>query len=180
MRDDIVHLGRLVDDLQDLAHAEAKEIRLQCTTIPVEPLLQSAVRAAGLQGDARLRLDIAPDIEMYADEMRIRQVVVNLLTNADRHTPEGGSIVIRSAAEGDSIVTEVRNSGSALDAEQLQRVFDRFYRTDPARQRSTGGTGLGLAIVKGLVEAHRGRIWARSDSDGVIFGFSVRRHSHDT
>jgi signal transduction histidine kinase len=133
------------------------------------------VRAAGLEGDTRLHLDISPGLEMYADEMRIRQVVVNLLTNADRHTPQGGSIVIRSTVAGDCIVTEVRNSGSALDHEQLARVFDRFYRTDPARQRATGGTGLGLAIVKGLVEAHRGRVWASSDNDCVVFGFSIRR-----
>ena len=173
LQDDLVHLGRLVDDLQDLAHAEAREIRLQRVRIPVAPLLHSAVRAAALEGDARLKLDVAPDIEMHADEMRIRQVVVNLLTNADRHTPDEGSIVVRSAVQGEEVIVEVRNSGSALDAGQLERVFDRFYRTDPARQRSTGGTGLGLAIVKSLVEAHGGRVWARSNSEGVTFGFAL-------
>ncbi len=80
---------------------------------------------------------------------------------------------MRSAVQGEEVIVEVRNSGSALDAGQLERVFDRFYRTDPARQRSTGGTGLGLAIVKSLVEAHGGRVWARSNSEGVTFGFAL-------
>jgi signal transduction histidine kinase len=177
LQDDLVHLGRLVDDLQDLAVAEAGEIRLQRATIPVAPLVQSAVRAAALEGDARLRLEVAPGIEMYADETRIRQVLVNLLTNADRHTPVDGSIVVRSAAQEDDVVIEVRNSGSTLDARHLERVFDRFYRTDPARQRSTGGTGLGLAIVKSLIEAHGGHVWARSDGEGVTFGFTMRSES---
>ena len=177
LQDDLVHLGRLVDDLQDLAHAEAREIRLQRTRIPVAPLLHSAIRAAALEGDARMKFDIAPDIEMHADEMRIRQVVVNLLTNADRHTPADGVIVVRSATQENEVVIEVRNSGSALDAAQLERVFDRFYRTDPARQRSTGGTGLGLAIVKSLVEAHGGRVWASSGGEGVTFGFAITSHA---
>ena len=177
LQDDLVHLGRLVDDLQDLALAEAKEIRLQRMLIPVEPLMHSAVRAAALENDARVKLDVASDIQMHADELRMRQVVVNLLTNADRHTPADGSIVVRSAVQGDDVVIEVRNTGSLLDATQIGRVFDRFYRTDPARQRATGGSGLGLAIVKSLVEAHGGRVWATSDDEGVTFGFAVRRAS---
>jgi signal transduction histidine kinase len=68
---------------------------------------------------------------------------------------------------------EVRNTGSRLDAEQIARVFDRFYRADPSRQRTTGGSGLGLAIVKHLVEAHGGRAWAASDEDSVTMGFAV-------
>lgn len=174
LQDDLLHLGHLVDDLQDLAHAEAREIRLQRARIPVAPLLRSAVRATALEGDARVQLDVPPEIEIYADEMRIRQVVVNLLTNAVRHTPDDGTILVRSVPQGEEVIIEVSNTGSALDAAQLERVFDRFYRTDPARQRSTGGTGLGLAIVKSLVEAHGGRVWATSGREGVTFGFALR------
>jgi signal transduction histidine kinase len=178
--DDLRHLGRLVDDMQDLALAEAREIRLRLAAIPVPRLIHSAVSAAALEGDARLRLDVAPGIEVYADEVRMRQVVVNLLTNADRHAPHDGWIAVRGEVEGDEVVIEVSNSGSTLDVGQIERVFDRFYRTDPARQRSTGGAGLGLAIVKSLVEAHGGRVWARSSDEGVTFGFAVPAHRSGT
>src|SRR5262249_21820617 len=114
--EDLGHLGRLVDDLQDLALAEAREIQLTRTAIPVTRLIHSAVRAAALENDARLRLDVAPGIELYADEMRMRQTLVNLLTNADRHTPRDGSISVRGAVNGDRVVIEVHNSGSSLDA----------------------------------------------------------------
>ena len=173
LQDDLVHLSHLVDDLQDVALAEAREIQLQRATIRVTPLLRSAVRAAGLEGDARLRLEVTADLEMCADEKRIRQVVVNLLTNADRYTPPDGTISLCSRVGNGEVVIEARNTGSTLGPAQRERVFDRFYRTDPARQRSTGGSGLGLAIVKSLVEAHGGRVWATSSSEGVTFGFSI-------
>jgi two-component system sensor histidine kinase BaeS len=179
MQEDLVHLSRLVDDLQELANAEAKEIRLQCATISIAPLLHSAVRAAGLEGDPRVQFEVAPDLAMYGDEIRMRQVVVNLLTNAERYARGDGSIAIRAAAEGGDVVIEVSNSGSALEPAQLERMFDRFYRTDPARQRSTGGTGLGLAIVKSLVEAHGGRVWAKSSAGTVTLGMRFPAQRYD-
>jgi signal transduction histidine kinase len=153
----------------------------------------SAIRAAGLEGDARVRLDLLPGLSVRADAARLRQIVLNLLTNAARHTPAGGVIELRagrgnlpagqgpgaappSAAPGvrlADVSVEVRNTGSHLDAEQCARVFDRFYRADPSRQRTTGGTGLGLAIVKHLVEAQGGRVSAASDDDSVTMGFAL-------
>jgi signal transduction histidine kinase len=100
-------------------------------------------------------------------------VLVNLMTNASRHTPAGGTITVTAAVQADEVHVEVHNTGSSLTGEELARVFDRFYRADPARQRATGGSGLGLAIVKHLVEAQGGRVWARR-GDGVTFGFSLR------
>ena len=102
-------------------------------------------------------------------------MIVNLLTNADRHTPADGRITIRGAAHGDQVHVEVHNTGSAIAADQLPRVFDRFYRADPARQRSTGGSGLGLAIVKHLAEAQRGTVSVTSDETGVTFGLGLPR-----
>jgi signal transduction histidine kinase len=109
----------------------------------------------------------------HADSVRARQVVINLLTNAGRHTPPGGEITVHASRRAQAILVEVWNTGSSLDAEQLQRVFDRFYRADPARQRMTGGTGLGLTIVKYLVEAHAGSVSAASDASGVTIGFTL-------
>jgi two-component system sensor histidine kinase BaeS len=108
-----------------------------------------------------------------ADAVRLRQLLLNLLTNADRHTAPDGSITVRSRGQDGEAVVEVHNTGASLDDEQLARVFDRFWRADPSRQRATGGSGLGLAIVKHLVEAQGGRVWAARDVAGLTFGFAL-------
>jgi signal transduction histidine kinase len=173
--EEVHHLSRLVDDLQELAMAEARELRLTITSAALAEVAQSAARAAGLDRDPRVRFDVRPTLHVDADVVRLRQILSNLLTNADRHTPANGSMTIRGSETADAVIVEVHNTGSALAPDQLERVFDRFYRVDPARQRSTGGIGLGLAIVKNLVEAHGGRVWAASDATGVTFGFSLPR-----
>lgn len=175
LHDDVRHLGRLVDDLQDLAQAEARTLRLEPRPIALDEVVRSAVRTAGLGADPRVSVAIAPALAVHADADRVRQVVVNLLTNAARHTPAGGSIAVEAVAADGEVRTAVRNSGSALDAEALRRIFDRFYRVDAARSRATGGSGLGLAIVKQLVEAQGGRVWAASDAQGVTVGFALPR-----
>ncbi len=167
--EEVRHLSRLVDDLQELATAEARELRLAIDDVSIAEVAESAVGAAGLAGDSRLQLTIEAGLTARADAMRVRQVLLNLLTNADRHTPPGCQITVRGARTGDEVVIEVRNTGSSLDGDQLLRVFDRFYRVDPARQRTTGGTGLGLAIVKHLVEAQGGAVAATSDVVSVTF-----------
>jgi two-component system, OmpR family, sensor histidine kinase BaeS len=189
MRDEVLHLGQLVDDLQELALAEARELRLHAAPLDIAPLVSSAIRAAGLEHDPRVHVNAEPGLVAYADAVRVRQIVLNLLANADRHTPAGGAIHIRTAtharvqtatARDDAnnvaateIVVAVSNTGSHLTPEQLARVFDRFYRTDPSRQRATGGTGLGLAIVKHLVEAQGGSVWARSGDADVTVAFTL-------
>ena len=110
---------------------------------------------------------------MQADPDRLRQVVVNLLTNAARHTPDGSAIAIDAVAIDGVVRVQVHNTGSTLDEVEIARLFDRFYRADPARSRATGGSGLGLTIVKQLVEAQGGRVWASSDAGGVTVGFSL-------
>jgi signal transduction histidine kinase len=173
--DDVRHLSRLVDDLQELASAEARELVLTLTDVALADVAASAARAAGLETTARLRLDVDASLHARADAIRVRQILVNLLTNADRHTPAGGIITVRGTRGPEQVTVEVQNSGSSLDPDQLSRVFERFYRADPARRRSTGGRGLGLAIVKHLVEAQGGRVWAASDESSVTFGFSLPR-----
>ena len=169
----MLHLGGLVDDLQELATAEARELRLQIQDVAVDEVVRSAVRAAGLDEDSRVRLVLTSDLSARADAARLRQVVLNLLTNANRHTPPNGRIEVRQRLEGSEALLEVENSGSHLDEDQLTRIFDRFYRADPSRQRETGGTGLGLAIVKHLVEAQSGRVWAACDRDIVTVGIAL-------
>jgi signal transduction histidine kinase len=170
--DEVRHLTRLVEDLEVVALAEARDLRLAVTTVAVADVARSAAGAIAREDRAPIKLDIEPDLHVAADPVRLRQVLLNLLTNADRHTPPGGTITIRARRhDAGEVAIEVHNTGSAIAAADLARVFDRFYRVDPARQRTTGGTGLGLAIVKHLVEAQGGRVSARSADDGVAFSF---------
>jgi signal transduction histidine kinase len=171
--EEVRHLSRLVDDLQELAIAEAGELRLSIGDVAMADVARSAALAAGLEDDPRLRLEVDSSLTTRADAVRVRQVLLNLLTNADRHTPPDGEIMLRGVRTGGDVVVEVHNTGSSLDEEQLERVFDRFYRGDPARQRTTGGTGLGLAIVKHLVEAQGGRVTAASADAGVTITFRL-------
>jgi signal transduction histidine kinase len=172
MRDEVLHLGQLVDDLQELALAEARELRLHAAPVELAPLIASTVRAAGLEHDPRVHVNAEPGLVAQADAVRVRQILLNLLANADRHTPTGGTINIRAVANTE-VVVSVSNTGSHLTSDQLARIFDRFYRTDPSRQRATGGTGLGLAIVKYLVEAQGGSVSARSGDADVTVTFTL-------
>ena len=169
LHEDVRHLGSLVDDLQDVALAEAGELRLSIADHAASELVRSALRVAGLEGDARVRLDVPEALTLRVDARRLRQILVNLLSNASRHTPTDGVIDIAATTSSGQARLSVRNTGSHLTSDECARVFDRFYRTDPARQRTTGGTGLGLSIVKHLVEAHGGRVWAESNAGEVTF-----------
>jgi signal transduction histidine kinase len=174
LHEDVLHLGRLVDDLQELALAEARQLRLAPVAVALAAAVASAVRAAGLDGDPRVAVEVAAGLAVVADPVRLRQVLVNLLSNAARHAPAAGTIRIVGRPAADTVEVEVSDSGCGLDAEQLARVFERFYRTDPARRRDDGGSGLGLAIVRSLVEAQGGRVWtASAPGAGATFGFSL-------
>jgi two-component system sensor histidine kinase BaeS len=173
MNEEVSHLSQLVSDLEELAHAEARELPFAIADVDVAAVCRSALRVAGLEADPRVRLNLQDGLMACADAMRLRQIVLNLLTNADRYTPAGGVITLRARSGDSTAVIEVHNTGSALTGDELARVFDRFYRTDPARQRATGGSGLGLAIVKQLAEAQGGTAWAASDSAGVTFGVKL-------
>jgi signal transduction histidine kinase len=170
LHDEVRHLGSLVNDLQDLALAEARALRLDLEAVAVGDLVRGAATSAGLAGDPRLRTDVPVGLVVRGDPTRLRQVLVNLLTNADRHTPHDGRIEVGATPGDDGVRLRVRTTGSHLAPDELARIFDRFYRTDPSRQRSTGGSGLGLAIVRHLVEAHGGTAWAESDGDSVTVG----------
>jgi signal transduction histidine kinase len=173
VNEEVAHLSQLVSDLEELARAEARELTFVIADTAVADVCRSAVRVAGLDGDSRLRLELDEAVRAQADATRLRQIVLNLLTNADRHTPPDGVISVRASADGDATTIDVHNTGSALTADEQRRVFDRFYRADLSRQRATGGTGLGLAIVKQLTEAQGGRVSASSDAAGVTFSVSL-------
>jgi signal transduction histidine kinase len=106
---------------------------------------------------------IAPDAaSVRADPEAVRQILTNVLDNASRYTPAGGRVRVQAVREDAEVRIEIADTGPGIPGEHLSRIFERFYRVDPARSRALGGTGLGLAIVKHLVEAHGGRVEAQS------------------
>ena len=171
--DEAQKLGRLVDDLQLLTLAEAGQLPLDLQELDVAQLLADVRDALAAQADEAgidLVVEAGEDLPSLAgDPQRLGQVLTNLLTNALRHTPAGGRVTLGAEAfAGDGVPPAVRlwvaDTGEGIAADDLPRIFDRFWRGDPARSHEAGaGMGLGLAIARGLVEAHGGRIWAESD-----------------
>jgi signal transduction histidine kinase len=178
-------LSRLVDDLQELALADAGQLRIEREPTDLSALIQrtiSAIAPRAEQDGVALFTDLAQDLPtLSADPQRLSQVLGNLLDNAVQHSPEGGTITVRATTAGENVRVDVVDQGPGLTAEELSLVFERFYRGDEARTRATGGAGLGLAIVKQLVEAHGGRAWAESvEGEGTTFSFIVPVGSPET
>jgi signal transduction histidine kinase len=167
--DETQKLGRLVDDLRLLTLAEAGQLSLDLQTLDVAQLLADVRDAFAVQAsesEITLRVDVAhPVPPIVADPQRLGQVLGNLVTNALRHTPPGGQITLSASTinQDHEVALRVSDTGEGIPAKDLPRIFDRFWRGDPARSRESGaGSGLGLAIAKGLVEAHGGQMWAES------------------
>jgi signal transduction histidine kinase len=156
MMEEALLLQHIVDDLQDLAMADAGKLRMH----PERVRLADIVTAGG--HDPRLVVEVQGDPEIDADPVRLRQAVGNLVGNALRHTPPGGTVRLSGRREGAWIVIDVADTGTGISAEDLPKVFDRFWRAEKSRNRQSGGSGLGLAIVRQLAEAHGGTVTATS------------------
>ncbi|RJQ80414.1 HAMP domain-containing protein [Pseudonocardiaceae bacterium YIM PH 21723] len=167
-------LGRLVDDLQDLALADAGGLPLHRQDVLVREVLDQAAMASP---DAEVTVRVSGEPRVFADPGRLRQVVGNLVTNAVRYSPDGAPITLRAKENGDRVSIEVADSGPGIAAEDLPHVFDRFWRAEKSRNRATGGSGLGLAIVRQLVRAHGGDVSVRSAlGEGSTFTISLPKH----
>jgi signal transduction histidine kinase len=160
-------MQRLVDDLLDLARIESgrwqprpQSLDLRAAAADAWDPFRERAEARGVQ----FRSTVAPDAARAAiDPDAMRQVLANLFDNALRYVPDGGEIAFETSREAGGIAIRVRDNGSGIPGDHLDRIFERFYRVDPARSRDAGGTGLGLAIVRHLVEAHGGRVEAQSE-----------------
>ena len=125
--------------------------------------MQAIHKQRATQKNIAINLQIAPDLpEISADAGRMVQVLSNLVDNAISYIPAGGTITISAQVVGKNLEMKVQDSGPGIAENELERIFDRFYRSDPSRQRNESGSGLGLAIAKSIVEKHNGRIWAES------------------
>ncbi|MGW4378392.1 sensor histidine kinase [Kitasatospora sp. NPDC004531] len=170
-------LQHLIDDLRDLAAADAGELVLHREPVDVGDLLAQVAGAHGAQARAAavaLAVETSPAAaEVFADPVRLRQAVGNLVSNAVRHTPPGGAVTLRARTEGAALLLQVADTGTGIAEADLPLVFERFWRADRSRTRQTGGTGLGLAIVRKLAELHGGDAHAAS-TPGAGSTFTLR------
>lgn len=181
--EEAVQLQHIIDDLQDLAAADAGVLRLHPEPVPVEELLGQVAAAHQARAEtAGVTLTVVAGAApvLHADPVRLRQAVGNLVSNAVRHTPAGGKVTLRAYGEGpgsgpgpEVVVIEVADTGTGIPAADLPYVFDRFWRAEKSRSRRTGGSGLGLAIVRKLAEAHGGTAGATS-TEGQGSAFTLR------
>lgn len=177
LRDQTRRLVRFSDDVAALAKAEESSVSMSYATIEVDRLTYQCVAAVQERYDIKgvaLRVHLQKALPpLWADEQRLSQVLGNLLENALRHTPTGGSVDVSCVRDGDRLRIAVADTGEGIAPEHLTRLFERFYRADAARDREHGGAGLGLAIAKALVEAHGGTISVASDGAGAGATFTV-------
>jgi signal transduction histidine kinase/DNA-binding response OmpR family regulator len=171
------HLSKLIDDVLDLSQIEAEQVALTKERVSFANIVEAsiiAVRPLYESKDLSLETEIAADLpRIYCDPTRIRQVLINLLTNAGRFTEEGG-VHLRVYQEKDNLVVTVTDTGPGIAAENIGKLFQPFRQVDGSIRRRYGGTGLGLSICKRFVELHGGKIWIESEEGrGTTFSFQI-------
>jgi len=168
-------LARLIEDLRVLALADAGKLRLEEQSLDLQVFLGEVVEAyqpQAIEQGIALVLEAVPSLPaVTVDRDRLAQVMGNLLSNSLRYLPRGGHINVAARETTQELVVDVIDDGPGVSSSELDRLFERFWRVDPARQRATGGSGLGLSIARHIVEAHGGRIWAEPTPGG---GLTVR------
>ena len=181
LHDEAGRLRRLVDDLQELSRAEARQMSLVVRPVAPADVVRAAVDrlSPGFEEKGLTLLTTVPtDLPLVlADLDRAIQVLSNLVTNALRYTPAGGSVTVNVDTTGNAVAFHVWDTGVGFAPELQDRLFERFYRVDRSRSRSFGGSGIGLTIARALVEAMGGQIWAESAGlgEGSCFSFTLPR-----
>jgi len=166
IREEAGRLEQLVDDLRLLSLADAGELSITPQAIAPAKLLNDVFglyRYRARQKKVSIRLDVSSNLPTITmDAGRMTQVLSNVMDNALRHTPKGGSVLLSARELPDGVEISIKDSGQGIPVEDANRIFDRFYRADASRQRKDGGSGLGLAIARSIVQAHNGQMWAES------------------
>jgi two-component system OmpR family sensor kinase len=164
MDSEVKRMTRLVGDLLLLAQADSGrqllvETRIELASLVLEVFKQAQVLAE----EVELRLGQIEPVNVQGDPDRLKQLILNLLTNAIKYTPPGGEVTLEVTQQDGYAFIRVKDTGIGIPKEDIEHIFDRFYRVDKARSRQLGGTGLGLSIARWIAEAHRGKIWAESE-----------------
>lgn len=170
--DESERINRIIGDLLELSKIESKREPLHFSPVDLEQMIEQTVQVMNAEARKKkieVTSEVAPGLFIEADEDRLRQIIVNLLSNGVSYTPEGGSVRIEAqsleedSGEPDKVRITISDTGMGIPKKDLPRIFERFYRVDKARSRSSGGTGLGLSIVKHLTELHHGSIRVESE-----------------
>lgn len=163
--DEVLRIGKLVGDLEKLAKIESDNLKLNKQQVNLNDLIDRTV--SGFQteiSNKNINLEVTgPSVDLYADQDRIRQVVVNLVSNAIKYSGEHSKISLQLFETKDAVGFTIEDNGPGIKKEELPFIFERFYRADKSRNRSTGGSGIGLTIVKSIVEAHGGKVVVESE-----------------
>lgn len=173
--EEIVRMERIIDDLLSLAKGEAGELRLNLVDFSLSDTLQDLYLAGNLLGESKsitvqLELKVEQEIILRGDQLQVHRMLLNLVSNGIKYTPEGGRVTLSLALDRQHAVIAVADTGFGISAKHLPHIFERFYRIDESRNRAIGGTGLGLAIVRAIVLAHHGTIDVQSEpGQGSIF-----------
>ena len=176
---EIDRLQRLVNDLQELSRVEAGAFQLMLMPVSPASLIERIQNTLGRQFEEKniqFEIDIEPNLpDINVDKDRIIQVLTNLVGNALQYTPSGGKVTLLVRREPSDLLFSVTDSGIGISADQIPLIFNRFYRTDKSRTRTSGGSGIGLTIARALVKAHQGKIWAVSmgEGKGSTFSFQI-------
>ncbi|MDF2961005.1 MAG: histidine kinase [Paenibacillus sp.] len=172
--DESERLNRLIGDILELSKIESRRIPLQFSPVHLQAFIGNCLHVMNSEAAKKsidLEMNVDPDLYIEADEDRLRQILINLLSNGINYTPEGGKVKVKvepplgggTGSENERIRMTISDTGIGIPKKDLPRIFERFYRVDKARSRSSGGTGLGLSIVKHLVELHKGSIRVESE-----------------
>jgi heavy metal sensor kinase len=154
-------LSRIVENLLTISRLDAGEARMEVTQVDLGKLAAETVEQMKLLADEKslsMTCDVSPDVYVGGDRSRLKQVIVNLIDNAIKYTPEGGDIKLKVRSDQDNAEVEISDTGAGIPPEAMPHIFERFYRADKARSRESGGAGLGLAIVKAICTAHGAEI----------------------
>jgi two-component system sensor histidine kinase ResE len=181
INDEAMRMRGLVDDLLYLSQVEQGEFSMQLDELSANEVLEATrerFSRRAEQSGVTLSVETHEVPRIRADYRRLEQALANIVDNAVRHTPDGGSVTLRSGAENGHISLSVHNTGSIISADALPHLFDRFFQADPRGARTDANTGLGLAITREIVEAHGGQVEASSsETEGTEFTITLPAHS---
>ncbi|MFF1992366.1 sensor histidine kinase [Bacillus mycoides] len=172
------NMNRLIVEMLELAKLESGTYKLEMSTFSIGELIQQVyTKLLFSMEEKHLQVDIHADSSLFvkANRSRIEQVVVNLLSNAIRYTPDGEKIHVSVIETEDTVKIKIENTGNPIPEESLEKIWDRFYRLDASRSRHTGGTGLGLSIVKNILDLHHAEYGVYNTTNSVVFYFNLQK-----